>query len=78
MSNHLHGEEFRDQVRAWLAENCPEGARGVGPMSIGSRSIHLTPDLQAWRERMAGQGWTVPTWPEEYGGAELDRDQYRI
>ncbi len=78
MSNHQHGEEFRDQVRAWLAENCPAGARGAGPMSIGSRSIPLTPDLQAWRERMAEQGWTVPTWPEEYGGADLDRDQYRI
>jgi alkylation response protein AidB-like acyl-CoA dehydrogenase len=47
-------------------------------MSIGSRSIALTEDLQVWRERMAEKGWTVPTWPKKYGGAELDRDQYRI
>jgi alkylation response protein AidB-like acyl-CoA dehydrogenase len=27
---------------------------------------------------MAERGWTVPTWPKEYGGAELDREQYRV
>ena len=70
--------EFRNDTRAWLQENCPAGARGAGPMSIGSRSIELPADLTLWLERMAEKGWTVPTWPVEYGGAELDRDQYRI
>ena len=27
---------------------------------------------------MAERGWTVPTWPRDYGGAELGRDQYRV
>jgi len=27
---------------------------------------------------MADKGWTVPTWPKAYGGAELDRAQYQI
>jgi alkylation response protein AidB-like acyl-CoA dehydrogenase len=27
---------------------------------------------------MAERGWTVPTWPKAYGGAELDRDQYQV
>ena len=27
---------------------------------------------------MADRGWTVPTWPREYGGAELSREQYRV
>ena len=71
-------DAFREETRAWLADNCPAGARGPGPMSIGSRSIQLPADLTLWLERMAGKGWTVPTWPKEYGGAELDRDQYRV
>jgi alkylation response protein AidB-like acyl-CoA dehydrogenase len=71
-------EAFRAETRAWLAANCPPGARGPGPMSIGSRSIELDPDLVLWLERMAERGWTVPTWPREYGGAELERDEYRV
>ncbi|MFV2089923.1 MAG: acyl-CoA dehydrogenase family protein, partial [Pseudomonadales bacterium] len=78
MTDQRQMEGFREEVRVWLAGNCPTGARGAGPMSIGSRSIPLTPDLEVWLERMAEQGWTVPTWPKIYGGAELDRDRYRI
>ncbi len=70
--------EFQAETRAWLAENCPEGARGPGPISIGSRSIDVGADTRLWLERMAERGWTVPTWPKAYGGAELDREQYRI
>ena len=71
-------ENFRSETRAWLEANCPEGARGAGPVSIGSRKLDLGRDLGLWLERMAEKGWTVPTWPKEYGGAELDRDQYRV
>jgi alkylation response protein AidB-like acyl-CoA dehydrogenase len=71
-------ETFREETRRWLEENCPEGARGSGPISIGSRSLNLGGDVAVWLERMAEKGWTVPTWPKEYGGAELDRDQYRV
>ena len=70
--------DFREETRAWLAENCPDGARGAGPMSIGSRKLDLGNDLRVWLERMAERGWTVPTWPREYGGAALDRDQYKV
>lgn len=71
-------ETFRADTRHWLADNCPPGARGPGPMSIGSRKQDLGDDLALWLERMAERGWTVPTWPKAYGGAELDRDQYRV
>jgi alkylation response protein AidB-like acyl-CoA dehydrogenase len=73
-----HIEDFRAETRSWLEENCPEGARGPGPMSIGSRSLDLGRDLQLWLDRMAEKGWTVPTWPKEYGGAELGNDEYRV
>lgn len=71
-------DEFRAETRAWLADNCPAGARGPGPMSIGSSLIEMPADVQLWLERMAAQGWTVPTWPREYGGAELDKEQYKV
>ena len=35
-------EEFRLETRAWLAANCPPGARGPGPVSNGSTKIKIT------------------------------------
>ena len=69
---------FRAETSAWLEENCPTGARGPGPIPIGSSKIEMDPDTQLWLECMAEKGWTVPTWPKEYGGAELNREEYQI
>ena len=71
-------DEFRASTRDWLANNCPPGAREAGQIAWGSRKIELEPDVRLWLERMAERGWTVPTWPREYGGAELTRDQYTV
>ena len=71
-------DEFRAATRAWLEENCPPGARGPGTIPIGSTTIELDTDTRLWLERMAERGWTVPTWPKAYGGAELDREEYQI
>lgn len=71
-------QEFRAETRSWLAENCPQGARGPGQIPVGSRSIALEPDAQRWLDVMVGRGWTVPTWPKAYGGAALSNDEYRI
>ncbi len=71
--------EFRMETRAWLEENCPAGARGEGQVATGSSRIPITdPDVQLWLERMAEKGWTVPTWPKQYGGAGLTMDQYVV
>jgi len=70
--------EFRDETRAWLQENCPQCARGPGVIPWGSRKVELPADSRIWLENMAAKGWTVPTWPKAYGGAELDSAQYLI
>jgi len=70
--------EFRADTRAWLQENCPPGARGNGVIPWGSSKIELPTDSRVWLENMANKGWTVPTWPKEYGGAALDSAQYLI
>ncbi len=72
-------EDFRAETRAWLAEYCPPGARGPGPVSNGSSKIKLTDaDTLLWLERMVERGWTVPNWPREYGGGGLSNDEYLI
>ena len=76
MTNEI--DEFRQDTRAWLEANCPAGARGPGQIAWGSTKIKLAPDVRLWLERMADKGWTVPTWPKAYGGAELDKAQYQV
>ena len=71
-------EDFRAETRAWLEQNCPDGAKGPGQTPLGSKSIELEPDVRTWLDRMANKGWTVPTWPVEYGGAALNNDEYKI
>ena len=76
MSEHI--EEFRLQSRDWLAENCPDGVRSPGFIPWGSHKIDLDADTRLWLDRMSEKGWTVPTWPTEYGGAGLTKDEYMV
>ena len=70
--------EFREETRAWLAENCPEGAKGPGTLHTGSTKITFPADVQRWMEVMAERGWTVPAWPKEYGGGGLSAEQTAV
>ncbi|MBK89075.1 MAG: acyl-CoA dehydrogenase [Gammaproteobacteria bacterium] len=70
--------EFRQDVSGWLAENCPNGAKGPGQQSIGSTKITLERDVALWLERCAEKGFTAPTWPTEYGGGGLSNAQAKI
>ena len=72
-------QEFRLDARAWLDEHCPPGARGEGQIPTGSTKIPIEdPDVRLWLERMAERGWTVPTWPKEYGGAGLSTEEFVV
>lgn len=76
-------EEFRTEVRAWLEENCPQEMRtpmqGDWDVCWGGRNFKFQSDAQkVWLERMAAKGWTVPTWPTEYGGAGLTRAEEKV
>lgn len=71
--------EFRAAAKSWLAENCPPGARGEGQVPTGSTKVTIQDsDTQLWLERMAERGWTVPTWPVEYGGGGLSTAEYVV
>ncbi|MGI9328714.1 MAG: acyl-CoA dehydrogenase family protein, partial [Pseudomonadales bacterium] len=73
-------DDFRTEARAWLAENCPDSMRTrmrKGEEVNGGRKHESSnADAYLWLERMAARGWTVPTWPREYGGAGLSKDQF--
>ena len=70
--------EFRQDVRGWLSENCPDGAKGPGQQSNGSSKITLESDVALWLERCAEKGFTAPTWPAEFGGGGLSSAEAKI
>jgi acyl-CoA dehydrogenase len=75
-------EAFREETRAWLEENCPPSMRT--PMApdefpAGGRKVkYRNPETKLWMDRCAERGFTVPTWPKEYGGAGLNADESRV
>lgn len=76
-------ESFRDEVRDWLEANCPESMRSPyrseADVCWGGRDFQFqSEDQRLWLERMAGKGWTAPTWPKEYGGGGLGRKEAKI
>lgn len=70
---------FREEVRGWLAANCPPEMRdaakaGEEAICWGGRRWRFESDAQRlWLERMAARGWTAPRWPTEHGGGGLSR-----
>ena len=75
-------EEFRAQLRAWLEQNCPAEMRDATISNVtcwGGRNWCFDSSAQKlWMERCIDKGYTVPTWPVEYGGAGFNRDQEKI
>ena len=63
---------FKEEVRTWLEENCPEGCRGATEVPGGGTKVTMTDDQQLWLERAADKGYTVPSWPRKYGGSGLN------
>jgi len=41
----------------------------------GRNAEFANSDSEIWLQRMAEKGWTCPTWPAQYGGGGLDKDQ---
>jgi acyl-CoA dehydrogenase len=76
-------EQFRQDARAWLVENCPASMRipvhGFEGQYNGGRNPEIDhPDQKVWCDRMAERGWTVPHWPKEYGGGGLDKEELKV
>ncbi len=55
---------FRDEVRAFIAENYPRELRGK--QDEGDELSKE--DFLSWHKVLAKKGWVAPAWPVEYGG----------
>ena len=76
-------EQFRQETRTWLEENCPDSMRipvhGFEDQYTGGRNPEIDhPDQKIWCDRMAERGWTVPHWPKEYGGGGLNKEELKV
>lgn len=70
--------QFRETTKAWLADNFPAA---LANKMLGYERIsdpEVAQQLEAWRQKLAEQGWGAPTWPKEYGGAGLTQPEARV
>ncbi len=71
-------EAFREEARTYLAAHCPPSMRGRLVHFEDAFEVYDTDDARSWLSAMAERGWTAPTWPREYGGGGLAREQARV
>ncbi|MFN8035530.1 MAG: acyl-CoA dehydrogenase family protein [Acidimicrobiia bacterium] len=65
-------EAFRAEARAWLGANVPRLPLPSGDTREGF-ALH-----QEWERRLFDARWAVVSWPEEYGGREVDLVKWLI
>lgn len=74
--------DFRSEVRDWLERNCPAEMRQPivrdEDVPWGGRTFPWSDPQQRWRDAMVERGWTVPTWPKAYGGADLSPQEAAV
>ncbi|QTD55102.1 acyl-CoA dehydrogenase family protein [Parasphingorhabdus cellanae] len=54
---------FRDEVRSFIENNYPQNIERAAVQDDMSPE-----DMTAWHKILGEKGWSVPAWPEQYGG----------
>lgn len=69
-------QEFRDEVRGFLAEHLTDDLRQAGRLMT---SVYADHDASmAWQQILHQRGWAAPVWPVEYGGCDWSLTQHYI
>jgi len=72
-------DAFRAEVREWLGANFPKSLIGkIAAMMSPQGADGAGADGAAWRKAMGAKGWGTPTWPTEYGGGGLSRNEAAV
>lgn len=76
-------DQFRQEARAWLEANCPPEMRKPveddEDVYWGGRNATFKNEAQkAWFEACRDKGYTVPSWPKDYGGAGLSPAEAKV
>ena len=76
-------DSFRTETRSWLEENCPASMRGAASGALagswgGKKWKPENDDARVWLERCAAKGLTAPTWPSEFGGGGLSKEEAKV
>lgn len=69
-------EDFRLELREWLEANCPESMRVLRDPSLYGKATKA--EQKQWLDAMASRGFTTPTWPKEYGGGGLEKEELQV
>ena len=64
-------EEFRAEVRAWLADNLVGEFAKLKGLGGPGRENEAFEERRAWNQRLAAAGLTCLGWPKEHGGRGL-------
>ena len=65
-------QDFRDESRAWLAENVPADPLPSGDTAEGF-ALHLE-----WEKQLFDARYSVVSWPEQYGGRDASLWEWLI
>lgn len=69
-------QQFRDEVRAFLADKLTPELRQAGRLMT---SVYADHDASmAWQRILHERGWAAPAWPVEYGGCDWSLTQHYI
>jgi alkylation response protein AidB-like acyl-CoA dehydrogenase len=75
-------ETFREETKRWLDANAPASMRTPpkhpDEVCWGGKKGTYPDDVRRWLAIMAEHGWTAPTWPREYGGGGLSKEEARV
>jgi alkylation response protein AidB-like acyl-CoA dehydrogenase len=75
-------ESFRSELRAWLEKYAPASLRGrvTDPYAQiwGGKKEKRSKEQDAWLAAAVERGFTAPTWPKEYGGGGLSKEEAKV
>lgn len=59
---------FRAEVREFIENNAPEGMSRDMASDGDADPVEMREKMLAWHKTLGKKGWSVPSWPVEYGG----------